>query len=142
MRSPAGTRPNWRENRPGFWVRLLAVGFLFLALMGWLRFQQALESWNLLSQLGAWPGPLYIAAGGAAWGLVGLPPAWGLWTGRDWGPLAALLAGLFFPLTYWIDRLIAQQVSQSFTNWPFALGVTAAWMIFIFVVLARRWTRR
>ncbi len=139
---PSDPRPGWENQRPGFWVRLLAMIFMALAVLGWLRFEQALRDWSLLVQLGAWPGPLYIAAGGAAWGLAGLPPAWGLWTGRAWGALAGLLAGLFFPLTYWIDRLIAQQVSQSFSNWPFALGVTAIWLIFIFVALSRRWSRR
>jgi hypothetical protein len=142
VKAPSDPRPTWRQSRPGRWVRLLALVFVFLALMGWLRFQQALSGWSLLIQLGAWPGPLYIAAGGAAWGLVGLPAAWGLWVGRGWGALAALLAGLFYPLSYWTDRLIAQQVSQGFSNWPFALGVTAIWLIFIFVVLSRQWIRR
>jgi hypothetical protein len=130
-----------KPRRP-FWVSVIAVIFLLLAAVGWLRFQQTLASWNLLSELGVWPGPLYLALSGAAWGMPGLPAAWGLWTGRRWAVRFAWPAAGFYPLTYWVDRLFLTRSPQALAAWPFWLGVSLLWLGLISVVLICKPARR
>ncbi len=128
--------------RSYFWLRLLALIFLVLAVMGWVRFEEAIRLWNLLISLGLLPGPLYLALTGALWGLIGVAPAVGLWFGYRWATLWSAAAALIYPLTYWIDRLWIAQRAEGFPNEVFALGVTVAWMVFSGIVLARfrkRW---
>lgn len=124
-------------RKRSFWVSLLAGIFLLLSILGWIRLQQAVAYWGLLEQLGAWPGPLYIAVGGILWGIAGLVPAWGLWSASRWGARAAWIAAPVFPLTYWADRLWFSPGAGPFASWPFVLAVTAAWLVFVFAVLAR-----
>lgn len=127
IKTPAASRP-----KRVFWVRFLALIFLILSLLGWLRLEQALLNQRLLVQLGAWPGPVYIALGGAVWGLAGLPVALGLWGRRAWAGPAARLAALIFLLTYWIDRLWFSAERAPVFNWPFSLGVSIAWLVLVF----------
>jgi len=127
MNTPATSRP----KRP-FRVSVLAVIFLILSLLGWLRLGQALINRQLLTQLGAWPGPVYIALGGLVWGAAGLPVALGLWSRASWSGSAARLAALIFLLTYWIDRLWFSAERAPVYNWPFSLGVSAAWLILVY----------
>ena len=128
---PAASRP-----KRVFWVRFLALIFLFLSLLGWLRLEQALLNQRLLAQLGAWPGPVYIALGGAVWGLAGLPAALGLWGRRAWSGIAARLAALVFLLTYWIDRLWFSAERMPVINWPFSLGVSIIWLVLVYWITA------
>lgn len=125
------------RRRRSFWETLLALIFLALSALGWIRFQQALAAWDLLIRLGAQPGPLYIAAGGVLWGILGLAAAVGLWWRAAWGPAAAGAAAIAIPLSYWIDRLWLSPGAGPFTGWPFVLGVTSAWGILVYLVLAR-----
>lgn len=124
--------------RVGFWAKVLAVAFFLLAVMGWLRFEQALQNWNLLVELGAWPGPFYIAVTGIAWGLVGLVPFFGLLRRKSWAPAAARLAAFFFVLTYWVDKLWIDRSSTRLSNWPFALGASLIWLGYTHWVVSRR----
>jgi hypothetical protein len=50
----------------------LMLGFLVVSVYGWLRLQQSLVLWEILSLIEIRPGPAYLAASGAAWGIVGL----------------------------------------------------------------------
>ncbi len=113
------------------WRRLfLAAGFLYLALLGWSRLQQSLLDWDLLRQLGVHPGPLYLAAGGAAWGVLGLVAAVCCFVPRGWAGRAALAAGLLLAASYWADFLIFTRAAEMMANWPFALGVTLAGLLY------------
>ena len=52
-----------------------AVVMIFIATIGWMRFQQALRHWYYLINLGVWPPPLYQAVSG---GLIGISFSLGL----------------------------------------------------------------
>jgi hypothetical protein len=125
------------RRRRSFWTGLLAATFLVLAVLGWIRFQQALYYAALFVQLGAWPGPVYIALGGALWGLAGLAAAWGVWRQARWGAPLARAAGLLFAVTWWADRVWFSPGAGAFTGWPFALGVTVIWLGFVFAATRR-----
>jgi hypothetical protein len=121
-----------------FWVSALAVIFFLLAAAGWLRVQQTIEHWDLLAEWGIWPGPLYNALSGVAWGAVGLPAAWGLWFRQKWAPRFIWIAALFYPAIFWLDRLLIAQSPEARTGWPFWLVATLLWLGYILVVLRSR----
>jgi hypothetical protein len=110
-------RTRWRRF-------ILAAGFLYLALLGWSRLQQSLLDWDLLQQLGARPGPLYLAAAGAMWGVLGLAAALLTYLPHRWAARSVLGAALLFAASYWADFLIFTRAAEMMANWPFALGVT------------------
>ena len=116
---------------------VLLFFFILLSILGWLRFEQAMLNWQLLIELGAVPGPAYIAAGGVLWGLAGLGPAWGLWSRKPWAVRLSQIAGPVYPVTYWADKLAFNQNPQGFQNWPFALGLTVIWLGLIYLGLPR-----
>ena len=128
-------------GRP-FWLAILAVLFLLLVAAGWLRFAQAWQSWDLLVKIGVKPGPLYLLLGGAAWGLVGLLAAVGLWFGWRGVIGATWVAAVFYPLTYWLDHLLIAHAPEVLTAWPFALVVTVLWLGFVLINLNRPASRR
>jgi len=130
-----------KPRRP-FWLSVLAVLFLFLAAAGWLRLVEAWQFWDLLVKFAVKPGPLYLLLGGAVWGLIGLPVAVGLWLGRRWAIRAAWAAAVFYPLTYWLDRLLIDRAPEALTAWPFSLVVTLLWLGFVFVTFNSRTARR
>ncbi len=129
--------PESRAGRRTFWTGLLAAIFLVLAILGWIRVQQAIAYWALLVRMEAWPGPLYIALGGVVWGIAGLAAAWGVWRRTRWGAPVARAAGLLLPVTWWVDRIWFSPGAGPFTSWPFALGVTVVWLGFVFLIAAR-----
>ena len=131
----------FKPGRP-FWLSILAALFLFLAATGWLRFAEAWQNWDLLVKFAVKPAPLYLLLAGAAWGLAGLPVAAGLWFGRRWAVGAAWLAVAFYPLTYWLDRLLIARAPEALTAWPFALVVTLLWLGFAFISLSNRTVQR
>ncbi len=136
VRQPMGSKSSSRGRR-SFWTWLLAAVFLALGALGWLRVQQAVAFWGMLAELKAWPGPLYIAAGGALWGVLGLTAAWGVWRPEKWGAAVGRGAAVLLAATWWIDRAWLSPGAGPFDGWPFALGVTVVWIGFVFVALAR-----
>ena len=126
-------------NTPaGVLVSALAVIFLLLAAAGWLRAQQAIEHWDLLVAWWIWPGPLYNALSGAAWGVVGLPAAWGLWFRPRWAVRITWMAAWFYPVVFWLDRLLIAHSPEARTGWPFWLAATLLWLGYVFIVLRTR----
>lgn len=127
------------HHRP-FLVGLLIWVFLVLALLGWVRLEQSIKNWPLLAQrVGTWL-PVYASAGGAVWGLVGLPAAWGLWRKRFWVKKAVWAAALAYPSLYWMDHLAVSRSPESNNNWVFSAGVTLIWLGLVFFTLTRRST--
>ena len=117
------TQTHTPSRRP-FGLVLLTLIYLGLALLGWLRMEQAFQNWAFLNELGIQPGPLYLAVSGAIWGFVASTASIGLWTRAHWSYRAAQMAGVLLSLAYWIDRLWITQPSLSFQNWPFEAGFT------------------
>jgi hypothetical protein len=81
-------------------------------------------------------GPLYLALGGALWGLLALPAAWGLWAGKRWAPITSRLAALVLFLSFWFDRLVTAWVGSPPPNTVFVLVVSVFGMAFTFGALA------
>jgi hypothetical protein len=117
-------------------VTLLALAFVWAALSGWARLYLAVRDWPLLAELGVAGGPLYLALGGVLWGLLGLPAAVGLWTGKRWAPITARLAAVILFLSFWFDRLLSAWIGTPPPNWIFALVVSVLAMVYTFATLA------
>lgn len=128
--------PSAPRRRP---LRVTLLTFAALLLAGWgaLRFGEAIAFWPVLREYGARPTPLYLAISGGVWLLTGLALAAGLWLGKNWAWYAALAAAAGCGLWYWCDRLFLQQPRA---NWPFALGVTLAALLSVFLILFSRST--
>lgn len=109
---------------------VLAAGFAYLAVQGWLRLHQAVLSWDLLVELGAWPGPLYQAMTGAAWGLLGAASAILVYVRTRWARMAAFAGALTFALVYWLDFLLFTRAAEMMRNWPFSLALTLLGLLF------------
>lgn len=109
---------------------LLALVFLYLSLLGWLRLELALSDASLLTSLGIRPGPAYLAAGGALWGVSGLAGAALMVVSTPWRSVGVRVIGLVFTLSYWADRLAFTRSAEMQVNWPFSLGMTlAGWLL-------------
>ena len=137
MTPPAPSSTGQRRVRLGWLLWLLIAWLLFFSLLGWLRLYGALSQWWWLHTLNLSVSPLYLAAGGATWGLAGLLAGLGVWLRQRWAPLAVRLASAFFAASYWLDRLAAGRGGNLQPDWPFALimtlmGLAFAWGIFSF----------
>lgn len=123
-------------------LKALIAGLLVFSGLGWLRLQQAFAAWDFLLELGLWPGPLYMAAGGALWGLCGLAGGLALWLRRRWAPRLALAAALLITASYWIDRLVFARSAAAQVNLPFAAGATLIGLGFVILTLTLPRQRR
>lgn len=85
-------------------VTILAVLVLLLTAWNGVRWYAALASWGLLTELGARPGPFYIALTGLVWALAGLAVFVGLWSGRRWARLAGWAYMVLYLVYFWADR--------------------------------------
>jgi hypothetical protein len=110
---------------------ILAAGLLAAALLGLLRFQQALSNWVILESIGVQPGPGYMAGTGLLWGGLGIAGALAAWVGwpRSGAWVRGSAAGL--ALSYWLDRLLFTQSPAAQANWLFALIVTLTALTFV-----------
>lgn len=118
-----------KRHRP--WsVTCFTLGVLTLATVNLLRWTQTLRQWSLLQEL--LPiSPVYHLATGLLWMAAGLPLAWGLWKGRPWAPLWSRLATVAYLLYYWVDRLLIADPSTPPVNLPFAIGMSALTLLFV-----------
>ncbi len=119
-----------------FWV--VQLGLLFLTLAGWTRMISTIINWYWLSFAGVAPGPLYLAVTGGLWGLAGLAAVIWLLLRRPWSSLIGTGVGLFFALTYWIDRLLVRVARGNEDNAVFAISLTLLCLIYLLLVL-RPW---
>jgi len=122
-------------------VALLALGFFWVSLSGWARLYLAIRDWALLAELGVIGGPLYLALGGALWGLLALPAAWALWSAQRWAPITARLVAVILFLSFWADRLLIAWVGSPPPNGFFALVISLFGLVFTFGALALPATR-
>src|SRR5512139_2183679 len=91
------------HRRPVF-VTILCILVLIITVWNGVRWYSALSSWSVLSELGAYPGPLYIALTGLVWAVSGLALSWGLWFGRRWARIAGWAYIVLYLAYFWADR--------------------------------------
>lgn len=122
-------------KRPSL-VTLLAVWVLILSCINFIRFTEAIRTWDFLASL---PGvsPLYIASTGIIWALLGFPLTWILWRGHAQAPKATRILTLVYAIYYWFDRLLIAQNVNATSNWLFAATTTVVMILLIFWILSR-----
>lgn len=112
-----------------FWV------FVVWTILGWLRFFRSLTAYDVILTFLS-PGLYwYLLLAGLVWGLLGLPVLWGLTKGARWAPPAVLTAAVFYPLSYWFERLFLWDDPNAQRNWPFLLLLTLLWLGLVFWAL-------
>lgn len=115
-----------RRGRP-LPIKLTLWVFVLWTLLGWLRFIRAFGEGDLMMSLLS-PGLYgYLLLAGLAWGLLGVPVLWGLLLRAGWAPLLLKIAGIFYPLSYWMERWLLWQDPYAHRNWPFMLLLTIGW---------------
>jgi hypothetical protein len=140
MSLPAPKRSANRRRSSGwrpFSLLLLIFGLLGLSIYGWLRLQQSLALWDILVQIGVWPGPLYLAISGAVWGILGLVAGIGLFLRKNWATRFTQIAILFMAAWYWFDRLVLVRSEAAQTNLVFMGLLTFLAIAFTFAVLRK-----
>jgi len=117
-------------------VTSLALAVLTISVLNLIRFIQTISLWKFLSDL---PGlsPVYLAASGLIWALLGLPLSWGLWRGNVRAPVAARILCVAYFIYDWIERLIMARMGNKLENWPFFLAFTLLSLVVIFWGLSR-----
>ena len=115
------------------WV--LFFGYALISITGWVRMIQTFIDWGWLLYAQVWPGPFYLAATGALWGVVAMVAVIWLWLRRRGARLAAFGTALFLALTYWDDRLLVFALNQYGANTLFAVGLTLIGLVFAGAVL-------
>jgi hypothetical protein len=118
---------------------LLMLGFLVVSVYGWLRLQQSLVLWEILSLIEIWPGPAYLAVSGAAWGIVGLVTVIALFFKKTWAARWTMGAVLFLAAWYWIDHLVLVQSEAAQANRVFTVLVTVFVVLYTFAVMRFRY---
>ena len=116
-----------RPRRP-ILLKLVFLIFVLWTMLGWLRFAGSLTQRSLIGEFFS-PGTFwYLVAAGLIWGLIGLPVLWGLVIRGDWTLRMIWVAGLAYPILYWIERMLLWQDPGAQDNWPFMLLLTFAWL--------------
>lgn len=117
-------------------VTSLAVVVLTISVFNLIRFLQAISLWKFLADL---PGlsPVYLAASGLIWTLVGLPLSWGLWRGYARALDAARILCVAYFIFEWVERLLMARTGAELENWPFFLAFSLLSLGVIFWGLSR-----
>lgn len=117
-------------------VTSFAVAVLTISVLNLIRFIQAIRLWEFLSDL---PGvsPVYLAASGLIWALLGLPLTWGLWRGNARAPAATRILIVTYCIYEWVERFIMARMGSQLVNWPFILVFTLIILGVIFWGLSR-----
>ena len=104
------------------WVFVLLMG------VGWLRFVGTItgsELIRLVSPAGLY---WYLLLMGFAWGLAALPIVLGILVSAWWTPKYLWIAAVFYPVSYWFERLILWPDPGSQRNGLFFLLLTGLWI--------------
>ncbi len=120
-----------KKNKQPLILGVISLVFAGLVVFGWIRVQQAVQNWSLETNLLGQLFPYYSVISGAAWGLAGAPAMAALWMRLRWARPVAWAAAIFYPLTFWIEKVLVLQSPTKLTNWPFDAGVSIAWLLFV-----------
>ncbi len=118
-------------------VTVLVFGVLIFTGIYWTRFSQTLARWDFLRSLPLSVPPLYLAATGLLWGLLGLLLSWGLWRGWRRAPRLLRISVLAYFGFYWFDRLALAAHDRAGGNWPFMLVITTLVVVLVYWIMSR-----
>jgi len=118
-----------------FWLKLLILLNLIIAMTGWVRLYSVLNQWEWLQYLQIFPPPAYFAITGLLLGISGLISAVGLWLMRKWGIVVTHQFITLLALWFWADQLLFTRSETSKANWPFLLGATLLFLGYTYIVL-------
>ena len=105
--------------------------------MNLVRFFGSLLQWSFLSKILV-VHPLYLAATGLLWGVVGFVIVYGLLRRLTWAPWLTRLGCLAYLLVYWIDRMFLANPLSRDTNILFVSAVSVVILIWVFWLFSRR----
>jgi uncharacterized membrane protein (DUF2068 family) len=123
------------KNKRPLSVTLLSLSVLSFAVIHLVRFGTTLAEWTFLASLPLTVSPIYLAATGLIWGVVGLVLYPGLWFGKRWAKNTVFFAALVYGLYYWLEQLFIMDSPLRNSNWPFQIILSivllalTAWMI-------------
>ena len=121
-----------KTSRP-LLLKLLALLYLLLSWFGWIRMAGALADWQLLNEFLSETMLVYIAAGGAVWGLGGLVSAVSLWFGMSIASWFSRAFAVVCFAWYWLDQLFLTRSSLAETERLFE--VIASLLLLAFAIL-------
>lgn len=101
-----------------------------------------LSQWGFLNTLPLNVPPVYLAASGLTWSVVGIPLFWGLWRGTAWAAQAMKVATIIYGTYYWLERLLLSNDPLRKTNRPFAIVLSILLVTITFWILSRPKARR
>ena len=130
-----------KPPRHPFLLQLVEDILLGLSFIGWVRMVQAIAGWDLQVELLGRPMAFYLVLSGALWGLAGLAATLLLQFRSGWAVPAAWVGTIFFPLSFWLERIFFVRSPQDWINWPFMLGLTLVWLALVIFTITRRSTR-
>ena len=136
MTDPKNSSSGRGQTKRPLIVTSLAVVVLTISVLNLIRFIQAISLWKILMDL---PGlsPVYLAASGLIWTLLGLLLSWGLWRGNARAPAAARILCVAYFIFEWVERFIMVRLGNELENWPFFLAFTLLSLGVIFWGLSR-----
>jgi hypothetical protein len=137
MNDPQTTSPVSSHTKRPLIVTSLAVVVLTISVLNLIRFVQAVKLWEFLSGL---PGvsPIYLAASGLIWALLGLPLSWLLWQGNPRAPTATRILCVTYLIYEWVELFVMTNSGNQAANWPFFLVFSLIIIGVIFWGLSRR----
>jgi hypothetical protein len=124
-----------RPRRPSN-ITLLAILFLFIALLYLARLMECLAQWAFLNDLLPFS-PAYLALTGLVWGFAGVALAFALWFGLCWAPRFTAITVLVYSVYYWMEYTLLVDHDARTVNWPFLAVVNLVALLWIFWVLSR-----
>ena len=84
---------------------------------GFARMVQAIAGWDLQVELLGRPMAFYLVLSGALWGLAGLAATLLLQFRSGWAVPAAWVGTIFFPLSFWLERIFFVRSPQDWINY-------------------------
>lgn len=124
-----------KQGRPVL-VRLFVWMIGLWSLLGWFRFVQTITQREIILNIAS---PVifgYLLIAGFLWGILWVPLLWGWLIGAGWTRSALWVIAIFYPLSYWVERIFLWQDPTGRQNWPFMLLLTFFWLGL--VIAARR----
>ncbi len=123
-------------------LKALYWGIFAGIILGWVRFYSALANQALIAERLKPSYTWYLWISGLIWGLAGLPALWGRIRRASWSPLVIWMTAVFYPISYWFERLILWTNPNARTNDAFMLLLTILWLGLSFWALTLKGSKR